>query len=178
FDVLVWYWHPADHIEERARADMVAYPLWVEQRFIRATPGNIVDYRFIRRDIQRLTRILDVREIAYDRWSATELVQDLQDQDGVTMVEFGQGYASMNAPACELERRVLGGLVALPDNPVLTWQASNVVVRMDPAGNIKPDKEKSRKRIDGIVALVMALGRATVGANERSVYQERGIRTL
>jgi len=178
FDALPFFWHPEDHIDERSRADMVSYRLWVDQGYIRATPGNIVDYRAIRADIKVLHRWLNLREIAYDRWSATELVQDLQDEDGVTMVEFGQGYASMNTPACELERRTLGGLIAHPENPVLTWQASNVVVRRDPAGNIKPDKEKSRKRIDGIVALVMALGRATVGANERSVYETRGIRTL
>lgn len=178
FDVLVLCWHPEDGLEERTRADMVQYPLWVEQGFLRATPGNIVDYRFIRHDIQRLARILRIQEIAYDRAYATELVQHLQDEDGVTMVEFGQGYLSMSAPALELERRHLGGLIALPDNPILTWQASNAVVRMDPAGNIKPDKEKSRKRIDAIVALVMALGRATVGASGKSVYETRGIQVL
>ena len=175
YDAIVIFWVPEENAEHRAKKDRVDYPTWIRQGHIRATDGNVVDYRRIRADIQHIAGIVSLQEIAYDRAYATELVQNLQDEDGLTVYEHGQGYLSMSAPAFELERLVISNALRIDANPVLTWQASNVVVRRDPAGNIKPDKERSRERIDGIVALVMALGRASVGDETASVYEDRGL---
>jgi phage terminase large subunit-like protein len=94
------------------------------------------------------------------------------------MVQFGQGFASMSPPMKELERLVLSKKLIHGNNPVLTWMADNLVARMDPSGNIKPDKEKSREKIDGVVALIMAIDLALRHPEVKSVYEKRGIRTL
>lgn len=175
YHVVPWFWVPAESADKRAKRDRVPYPQWIKDGRITATEGNVVDYRFIRRDIVALSKQFDIREIAYDRAFATELVQNLQDEDGLTMAEFGQGFLSMAAPTFELERLVTSKRINHMGEPVLRWMASNVVVRQDPAGNLKPDKGKSRERIDGIVALVMAIGRASVRGNDVSVYETRGL---
>src|SRR5205823_1252024 len=108
-------------------------------------------------------------EIAFDRWNATQLCIQLQ-SDGIEMVPFGQGFSSMTAPTKELEKMILGRQIAHGGNAVLRWMVSNVAVKQDPAGNLKPDKGKSSDRIDGVVATVMAIGRATV-AVEDSGYE-------
>jgi phage terminase large subunit-like protein len=120
-----------------------------------------VDYDVIRSRILEQRKRFNIQEIAYDRWGATQLSTQLQ-SEGLTIVPFGQGYASMSPAAKQFEKLILGRRVAHGGNPVLSWMASNVAVKQDPAGNIKPDKAKSRDRIDGIVALVMAAGREMV----------------
>ncbi len=96
--------------------------------------------------------------------------------DGLTVVPFGQGFKSMSGPTRELEKLVLERKLCHGGDPVLRWMVSNVAVKQDPAGNLKPDKQKSYERIDGVVALVMALGRAIVQPEEsKSVYETRGI---
>jgi phage terminase large subunit-like protein len=119
-----------------------------------------------------------VGDLAFDRWGSQKIVNDLQ-ETGIDCVQFGQGYASMSAPMKELERLVLGHKLSHGNNPVATWMADNVVAAQDPAGNIKPDKEKSREKIDGIVALIMALDRALRnGDQQESVYEKRELRTV
>ena len=115
-----------------------------------------------------------VLEIAYDRWNATMLVQNLIDE-GLTMVPFGQGFKDMSPASKEFYKIMLEGKLIHGGNPVLRWMASNVVVDQDPAGNIKPTKAKSIEKIDGIVALIMAMGRAILNQNPGSVYDERGL---
>ena len=110
-------------------------------------------------------------------FQGAELCQNLTD-DGLEVVPFGQGFFSMAAPTVEFERRVRRGELHHGDNPVVRWMASNATVRMDPAGNIKPDKQRSSEKIDGIVAAVMALGRAIVREDHASVYETRGLITL
>ncbi len=120
----------------------------------------------------------NIVEIAVDRWNATHITTQLTD-DGFTVVPFGQGFKSMSGPTKELEKLVLEGKLFHGGNPVLRWMASNVAVKQDPAGNLKPDKQKSNDRIDGVVALVMALGRAIVQPEgPASVYETRGILTI
>ncbi|KKL20905.1 hypothetical protein LCGC14_2450790 [marine sediment metagenome] len=138
----------------------------------------MTDYRFVRKDILEINKLYRIEEMAYDRMFANELVQYLADE-GITMVEFGQGFYSMSKPTFELERLLLGGELAHNGDEVLTWMASNVAVRKDPAGNIKPDKEKSEEKIDGIVSVIMGIGRAIVrdGVQE-SIYEKRGILVL
>ncbi len=164
WQVLPFFFLPKDNIQERCKRDRVPYDVWERQGLFQLTEGNVIDYKFIRAKILELREIYEIQEIAFDRWNATDLVRDLTD-DGLEMVKFGQGFESMQAPTKRLLEIVLNRELAHGGNPVLRWMASNVMVKMDPAGNMKPDKEKSREKIDGIVALIMALGRAIAMPN-------------
>ena len=131
-------------------------------------------YRTIRARINALAERFHIKEIAIDRWNATQLATQLTG-DGFEVFGFGQGFASMSAPRKEFERRILGREINHGDNPVLRWMASNVSVTIDPAGNMKPDKAKSTERIDGIVASLMALGRVIANEEDQaSAYDEGG----
>jgi len=170
YDVLPFFWVPEEGARMRERRDHVPYTQWIRDKYVYATPGEVVDYDVIRKRINELQKRYDIRQIAIDRWNATQLATQLQG-DGFEMVAFGQGYASMNAPTKKLEELVLSGKIAHGGNPVLRWMASNVSVETDAAGNWKPSKEKSTQRIDGIVALIMGIDRATTQpASEFSVY--------
>jgi phage terminase large subunit-like protein len=166
YKVLVRLFCPADNIAARSKRDRVPYEAWVKAGLLTPTPGAAIDYTFIRKQVNDDAAKFQITEIAYDRWGASKLRQDLE-EDGHTMIEFGQGFASMSPPTKELERLVLSGLLAHGGNPALAWMAANVVIRTDPAGNIKPDKEKSIEKIDGIVAVIMALDRAQKHPCER-----------
>jgi phage terminase large subunit-like protein len=120
-----------------------------------------------------MAEVYRIQEIAYDRWNASQLVTQLMN-DGATMVPFGQGYQSMNAPTKELLTLVTGRKLRHGGNPVLRWMASNVAAKQDPADNLKPDKAKSAEKIDGVVAGIMALGRAMVAVRSDSIYEQRG----
>jgi phage terminase large subunit-like protein len=158
-----WFWLPAEGLAERARKDRVPYPVWREAGYLRVTEGNVTDYDVIRDDIRELAERYQIREIAFDRWNATQLVTQLE-SDGALMVAMGQGFGSLAAPTRELERLVLEGTLQHGGTPVLRWMVANAAVEQDHAGNRKPSKRKSRERIDGVVALIMALGRAMVAA--------------
>lgn len=174
--VLAFFWAPADKARNRERRDRVPYLTWAKEGFIELTPGNVIDYAFIRRRLNELKADYNIQEIAYDPWSATQLALQLQDEDGFTMVEFRQGYASMSEPVKTLEAMIVGGKIRHDGNPVLRWMASNCAATIDAAENMKLDKKKSSDRIDGIVALTMAVGRAMVATQEtQSVYETRGI---
>jgi phage terminase large subunit-like protein len=142
-------------------SDRVPYDVWIRQGFIHATSGNVIDYDVIRECIRTDAEQFRIEEIAFDRWNATQLCTQLA-SDGIEMMPFGQGFASMAGPTRELEKLIVGRQFAHGGHPVLRWMASNMAVKQDPAGNLKPDKAKSSDRIDGIVALVMAIGRAMV----------------
>ncbi len=179
YQTLSFFWIPEESMIERARKDRVPYDAWVRQGLIKATEGNVIDYRRIVQDITELGEAFNIGEIAFDRWGAFQVSQQLEGA-GFTMVAFGQGYSSMSAPTKDLLRLVLDRRIAHGGNPVLRWMADNVVVSQDPAGNLKPNRAKSREKIDGIVALIMALDRAmrNQGSRSGSVYEERGIRVL
>lgn len=173
--LLPFFWLPEDTLELRCRRDHVLYDVWQKQGFIQTTEGNVIHYGFIEKFIERLGETYNIREIAYDRWNATQMVQNLEDM-GFTMVPFGQGFKDMSPPSKELFKLLMEGNIIHGGNPVLKWMAGNVVMRQDPAGNIKPDKEKSVEKIDGIVASIMALDRCIRnGAGCSSVYDERGV---
>ncbi len=159
FGVLPRFWVPAEGMQRRTRRDRVPYELWVRRGFIRATDGNVIDYDVIRADVNELRKRYRIREVAVDRWNSTQLMTQLQG-DGLTVFPHGQGFVSMASPTKTLEEVILGERLRHGGHPVLRWMAGNVAVKQDPAGNLKPDKAKSTDRIDGIVALVMALGRA------------------
>ena len=168
-DVLPFFWVPEEDIRTRSHRDRVPYDVWVSQGYIESTPGNVTDYAWIRDCVNKLAEKYSIIEVAYDRTFATQLITELTD-DGFTMVPFGQGFLSMAAPTEALERLVLGQLIRHGGNPVLRWMASNVCVTQDPAGNLKPDRSKSSEKIDGIVALIMAIGRAMVQPAPEDVW--------
>ena len=173
--VLPYFWLPEDTLELRCRRDHVLYDVWERHGYIKTTEGNVVHYGFIEKFIEDLSEIYHIKEIAYDRWNATQMVQNLEGM-GLTMVPFGQGYKDMSPPSKELYKLMMEGKIQHGGHPVLKWMGQNVVMRQDPAGNIKPDKEKSVEKIDGIVALIMGLDRSIRHqTDEGSVYDERGI---
>jgi len=159
--VVPFFWAPRDGAIQREKRDRVPYLTWARQDALELTEGNVCDYDVIRARINELAATFQIREIAFDRWGATQLMTQLQG-DGHEIVPFGQGYASLSAPAKELEKLVLSKQLRHNGHPVLRWCASNVMIESDSAGNIKPSKKKSTERIDGIVALTMAIGRAIV----------------
>lgn len=193
FAVVPFFWVPEDNIEARVTKDRVPYDLWVKQGLIEATPGNQIDYRWIMLKLGQCRIDYDLKMLAFDEWGSHKIVTDLCDDFGFTVNEkefaqlnkplltkFRQGFASMTAPTKELLNFILARKIAHGGNAVLRWMANNVIVQTDPAGNVKPDKGKSIEKIDGIVALVMALDLAVKFGNQtgRSVYEERGVRTL
>ena len=147
--------------------------------YVTVTPGNVIDYGFVKADILRIVADYDLRTSAYDRWNSSQTIIDLQNE-GMECNPFGQGYGSLSAPTKEFEKLVLTGKIEHFGNPVLRWMLASTLVKTDPAGNIKPDKEKSTQKIDGIVAAIMALGEwMTAQANdERNPYENRGLLTL
>lgn len=172
--ILPFFWLPEETMALRVRRDHVMYDVWERQNYIQTTQGNVVHYGHIQQFINDLGERFNIREIAYDRWNATMMVQALED-DGFTLVPFGQGYRDMSPPTKELMRMVLEQKLAHGGHPVLRWNMDNVFVRTDPAGNLKIDKQKSTEKVDGAVALVMALDRAMKNQNAGSVYDERGL---
>jgi phage terminase large subunit-like protein len=177
FDVLPFFFIPEDSMIERSRRDRVPYDTWVNQGYIIATEGNVIDYKAIMAKFDELAQLYHIREVGFDRWGATQLVQDMQ-AGGLEVVPIGQGFASMSAPTKELLNLVLAGRIRHGGNPTLRWQADNMVVSTDPAGNIKPNKAKSTEKIDGMVALIMAIDRATRHEHEGSCYEEHGVLVL
>ena len=174
---LPFFWLPEETLSLRVRRDHVPYDQWAKRGFIQTTEGNVVHYGFIERFICELGERYDIREIAHDRWNATMMVQTLED-DGFTMVPFGQGFKDMSPPTKELMRIVLEHRLCHGGHPVLRWNMDNAFVRTDPAGNLKLDKEKSTEKVDGAVALVMALDRAMKNQGGDSVYNHRGLIVL
>lgn len=175
--VLPFFWVPEDRMSERVTRDRVPYDAWVRAGFIEATPGNITDHRTIQRRICELRDEFEIAEIAFDRWGSVQISTGLQDE-GFTMAMFGQGFASMTAPTKELLSLVIGRKIRHGGNPVLRWQADNLIVKEDEAGNVKPDKARSSERIDGMVALIMGIDRALrhdSGDDGPSIYEDRGM---
>ena len=172
---LPFFWIPEENMVRRVRRDHVPYDVWERQGFLETTEGDVIHYGFIERFIEELGKRFHIKEIAFDRWGAVQMVQNLEGL-GFTVVPFGQGFKDMSPPTKRLMELVLERNVAHGGHPVLRWMMDNIFVRTDPAGNIKPDKEKSTEKIDGAVAAVMALDRAVRnGGSTESVYDERGI---
>ena len=175
FVLLPYFWIPEETIPRRVKANSVPYDIWEKQGYIMSTEGNVIHYDFIEKFIMDLSEKYHILEIAVDRWNATHVIQNLED-NGLTMVPLGQGFASMSAPTKEFYRLLMEGKIIHGGHPVMRWMAGNVVVDTDPAGNIKVTKAKSKEKIDGIVAAIMALDRAVRHEGEsRSVYDTRGI---
>lgn len=175
--VIPRFWIPAEGARAREKRDRVPYSQWEREGLLTMTPGDVIDFDVIRRDIKELGERFEIRQIAIDRWNATHLTTQLGG-DGFDVVPFGQGFASMSGPTKELETLVLSGRLRHGGHPVLRWMASNVAVEMDASGNLKPSKKKSIEKIDGIVASVMAVGLASARTSVGSVYDGRGLLTF
>ena len=177
FHVVPKFWIPADKAHEREKRDGVPYTEWAKQGFISMTPGDVVDYDFVINDIMKSFEQYKIDGVAFDRF-AFESIRQRFLKLGVKedkFISFGQGFVSMSQPMKETESIILSGRMVHNNNPVLKWMASNVAVSQDAAGNVKPDKKKSIEKIDGIVALIMAIGLATTQPEKQlSVYETRG----
>ncbi|OPL13137.1 MAG: hypothetical protein AVO39_10975 [delta proteobacterium MLS_D] len=180
FQFVYRFFIPNDNILEKQRKDKVPYLHWKNRGYVIATDGNVIDYDYIEAQIKSDAEKFKIREVAYDPWNATEIVNHLSQQ--VEMVPFRQGFASMSAPSKDFEKRILSGEIAHSDNPVMTWMISCTEVKTDPAGNIKPvkpDRGKTGKRIDGVIASIMALDRAVHNeAGGISIYESQGVRAI
>ena len=172
--MLPFFWVPEDTIPLRVRRASVPYDVWHQQGYIMATEGNVIHYGFIEKFIEELGTEYHILEIAFDRWGAVQMTQDLEGM-GFTVVPFGQGYSSMSPPTKEFYKLLMEGRIIHGGNPVMKWMSGNVVVDTDPAGNIKCTKAKSPEKIDGIVASIMALDRCIRHEQQGSVYDERGL---
>jgi phage terminase large subunit-like protein len=153
------FWMPIESVAEASKRDKAPYELWVKQGFLSTTPGRVVDYDFVARDIGRICENLNIAKIGFDRWRMDRMKQALERQGvDLPLEEFGQGYKSMSPAIDALEADLLGERIRHGGNPVLNMCAANAVAVPDPAGNRKLDKVKATGRIDGMVALVMAEG--------------------
>lgn len=154
----IWFhWIPEDEARDREKNDGIPYTQWARDGWIKLTPGNVRDDDLIIADITEIAAQYSIQSIAFDRWGANNIAIKLTDS-GATMNAFGQGFASMSAPTKEIERLIFSGQLDHGNNPVMRWQASNVAIQTDPAGNIKIAKNKSTEKVDGMVALAMAVG--------------------
>jgi phage terminase large subunit-like protein len=180
FTAVPHFWLPTDGMPEREKRDRQPYSRWAEEGHITLTPGNVIDYRYIRSYIEKLATDFHILELAYDPWNSTQLVVELAEQ-GMRVAPTRQGFATMSAPTKELERLIVSENISHASHPVLSAHADAALVSTDPAGNLKPDKAKSTARIDGLVALIMAINSAMLAGTSltgRSVYEDRGVELI
>jgi len=170
--LLPHFWIPEDTAAMAERSDRVPYRLWAKNGLVTLTPGRQVDHDKVRADINAFGNRYNIIEIAADRWNAVQILTQLTG-DGFSVVQHGQGYASMSGPSKEFEKLVIGHKLIHGGNPILEDHAENVSVERDAAENIKPTKSNSTGRIDGIVAAIMACGRAlTSNAGATASYYD------
>tara|TARA_R110000751_G_scaffold275842_1_gene376770 strand:+ start:84 stop:1625 length:1542 start_codon:yes stop_codon:yes gene_type:complete len=165
---------PEENAKKRSARDGVDYVAWLRDGHIFGTPGDVADYSFIRKKINDLSKKYRIQSICYDRWNASQLVIDLQN-DGATLDPFGQGFVSMSMPTKTLEAEILSKNIIHNNNPCMNWCLSNVALQEDGAGNIKVAKNKSKEKVDPVVALVMALGSHLTTESGDSIYDTRGV---
>jgi phage terminase large subunit-like protein len=157
YAVRTWYWLPSETAFKRKDAAGASIRQWAADGFIELTEGNVTDYAFIKARVIELAQRYEIKDIAFDRFNASQLVIELQNE-GLQMFPFGQGFVSMSAPTKELERLVKDKMLRHAGNPVTRWMMGNILLTQDPAGNIKINKAKSGDKVDGPVSIVMALG--------------------
>lgn len=170
----VWSWCPKDNLRAREDSDRVPYTVWAKEGYIEPTPGKATNKRIVALRLAEICSQFNPDVIAFDPWQMEELRRIIE-EEGLTLPEFksfGQGYKSMSPATKAFEGRVLNRNLISEENPLLTWALSNVALERDAAGNIKPSKERSRERIDPIVAAVMAVGLAETIEEIKSVYDD------
>ena len=172
-----WYFVPENNIQKRADQHKVPYPLWKQEGLLIATPGDTVDYEFIKQKIKDLSKVYNIEEIAYDPWNGSQLNQDLKN-DGFEMVVFRQNFTNMSPATKNFQIATLKNKICHGNNPISNWCASNMILVMDAKGNVMPDKQKSTEKIDGMVAGIMATDRAIRHEGKKSVYESEGVREV
>jgi len=173
--VISRFWLPEATVVKRGMSDRMPYNVWKDQGILFVTPGNAIDYEFVAAEILRLAEVYQMKELCIDRYNALQISQKLE-QAGLKVALVGQGFASMSAPTKELLTLVLDKRIEHGDNPILNWMAGNLAVAQNPAGDLKPDKDKSIERIDGMAALCTALFRVmSTPLFKKSIYATRGL---
>ena len=167
FDVLAQFFVPADTMAERVRRDRVPYDQWAREGWLVATPGNVVDYEYVHQVLRAWASEFDLRELAFDKWNAIDLVTRLAKQDGMVCVEIGQGFGTLSGPTKSLEAAILSKALRHDGHPVLRWNISNIAVETDAWGNLMLSKKVSTEKIDGAAALVNAIHRRDYMAAEK-----------
>jgi phage terminase large subunit-like protein len=176
YKTLAHFWIPSVAIEEREKRDRVPYRVWIKQGYVTATPGETINYDAIRSYIEGAGSRYKLSEVAFDPWGAYEMAQKM-DEAGMTVIPVRQNFQNMSAPTKEVARLVLDQKLHHGGNPVLRWMADSVVVIEDENQNLRPSKKRSKQRIDGMVALILALDRAQRNEGE-SIYDKREVRTF
>lgn len=175
---LAHFWIPDEAIEDREKRDRVPYRTWAKQGFVTLAKGATVDYDEIVSYIEAQAALYSLTEIQLDPWGAFDLKNKLDKNDKLTVLELRQNMQNMSAPSKELERLLLARKLEHGGNPVLRWNADNVVVVEDENENIRPSKKRSLQRIDGITAMILALDRAQRHGSGGSVYDKREVRSI
>lgn len=170
-----WFWLPEEAVMERVKSDRVQYDRWVEEGWIEATPGPVVDYDYVKKRIDWVEKTFPVAMLCFDPHNAQSLMNDLNKAGIRHTLEVRQGYKTLSSPMKEVDALIRQGLLKHPGNPAMTWCMANVVARKDENDNIAPDKKKSIERIDGASALVTGMAMLARGGPVRSVYEERGV---
>jgi len=191
FKTLMRFWIPEGIAVEKEKHDRVPYARWIRDGFVKTTPGNQIDYAFIRKQLNDDREQFDIREVAYDSWNAPQLVTQLQDDGFVIddkdqseghplLIKYPQNIANMSPASKGFMDIMLGGKLEHGNNPVLRWNADNTAVYVDVNENIKPKKSSPTQRIDGIITLIMALDRAMRHSSEfgKSIYETESLKSI
>ncbi len=173
-DVQVRFWIPEAALERRDRTTQVAFRQWVRDGLLTVTPGLVVDYAAVRAAVLADATTWGVAEIGFDPWNAMQLAGELE-AEGLTMQPMRQGFPTLHDPLSALGERVLAGRIRHGGQAVLRWHASNMAVARDTDGRIKPDRKHAADKIDGIVALVMALDRLNRASGSGSAYADHDL---
>jgi phage terminase large subunit-like protein len=171
-----FFFVPESKVEQRTGGDGVDYRTWGQQGHIIVTEGNVQDYNFIQAKYIELADKFNIVSCAFDRWNSSQLVINLLNE-GAKMNPIGMGFVSQSQPTKMLEGLVLDKKINHAGQPVLAWNMSNVTLQEDPAGNVKINKGKSKDKIDGVAALIMALAEYmnTLEDGGESIYEDRGL---
>jgi phage terminase large subunit-like protein len=176
--ILCRLWCPKARLTDETNRYRDQYEAWEREGWLTATSGNAIDYDTVKAQVLKDAETFQVQELAVDRlFQGYQMSMQLA-EEGLTVAACGMGFMSMAAPCAELERRLLGHKLRHGGHPVLRWMANNVSVKEDPAGNKKPDKSTSQGKIDGIVALLLALDRDMRHQTQASIYETRGLLAL
>lgn len=171
--VLPHFFVPKDTIQRRSKEDRVPYDYWSREGYITATPGNVVDYEYLKEKIKQTYFDLKIKRVEFDKWNATQLATELS-ESGIEVSYFSQAIGVISFPTKQFEKLVYEGKILHDGNPVLGWMLAGCVIHKDPNENIKVDKGKSNKngkRIDGIVATIMALGGSLTSEEDKKYYK-------
>jgi phage terminase large subunit-like protein len=176
FDVLPWFWLPEENIVDLEHKHGVPYRTWADMGLITLTPGPSINYGSIRKQVNEVAAAVNLQNLLSDPWHAHKLSKQLLEDDGIPVVHIKQNYTNLNDPTKQLDRLIRAGLIRHGGHPILAWHASNAIAVEDDSGNVRLSKRRSKKKIDGMSALVNAMAGATGGESDAgdSAYAKGG----